>query len=127
MGCAPGVAHNSFPLESLNKRQTHTPPLSLLLKHLPQERGKRSGKKRLLAPSNEELLFVAHLHRHVAVVVVCDYGSDPSPIESYCQLRNGFGLVDVTGHGPEEGGVLAPVTQAGTAGRVAHLKDRQTG
>lgn len=63
----------------------------------------------------------------MAVVVVCDDGSDPSPVESHRKLRDGSGLVDVTGHGPEEGGVLAPVTQAGTAGRVAHLKDRQTG
>lgn len=61
----------------------------------------------------------------MTIVIVCNHCSDPSPIEAYCKLSNGSGLVNITGHGPEEGRKLAPVTQTGTASSVAHLKGKK--
>lgn len=63
--------------------------------------------------------------RHTIIAIVCIRAdsSYPSPAKVFYQLGQRVCLKLVAWDGPEETGVLLLVRQAGTSGKVAHLKE----
>lgn len=57
------------------------------------------------------------------IIVVTIDQPHPVPAVTLQDLNNGTHLVSVTRDGPEEGGVLMPVTETGARGKVAHLTE----
>lgn len=59
----------------------------------------------------------------MTVIIVRHHCPDPGPVEAQCKLGDSPSLVNVTGHGPEEGGILVSVAQTRAARCVAYLKN----
>lgn len=58
------------------------------------------------------------------IIIICYHCSNPGPIEMYGKLGKSPGLVNITGHGPEEIWILMSITQTGTASCITNLKKK---
>lgn len=66
-----------------------------------------------------------YLYCQMAIVIVHEYSSNPSPVEAYGQPSDGPGLVNIAGDCSEEVRKLESVTKTWAASQVADLRERQ--